>query len=263
MLSPDENEQIDIADLPGVKAVATGVLGEGSCFFHSVILGLSPSEYLGLPRADRTEYAGKLRGIIADGITVDYWLGLESTQIYLAENIRVILTSLSTNKTYKKKSSIIDAIKASPDFVPPQSAESIDAFVSSIALVINDIAVFRAKLTEFIISRQVADAIVDKLVEHGYNLFVRLIRNVYTDIGDGEFGFIAEKFHVFLIFINPDGSMYKYGATKADLGRSEKVLIIKYIPGHFENIGLVVGNTIHRSFDKSDPIIAPLLAVAI
>ena len=110
MLSPDENEQIDIADLPGVKAVATGVLGEGSCFFHSVILGLSPSEYLGLPRTDRTEYAGKLRGIIADGITVDYWLGLESTQIYLAENIRVILTSLSTNKTYKKKSSIIDAI---------------------------------------------------------------------------------------------------------------------------------------------------------
>lgn len=256
MLEPDENEDMDILVIPETKAIKTGVEGDGSCFLHAVILSMSPVEYKQIPRDERTEFIAHIRGLLADNITFDEWIRTETSVIGLVESTDRLLNSLKHGKKFKDPY-MAELIKNSPGYKPPGD---IDRFMERIHLRITDIPFFKESLAEFIISREVADAIVDYLVEMLFKKFIEKIRDVGEFIGDAEFSIISKKLGVFVIFVNDKGTLYKYGATREYFDSAQHVVLINYIGAHYESIGIVVeDNKVRRLFEKTDPLIAPLI----
>lgn len=83
-LKPDETRTFCSPLSP--RLVRTGVIGDGSCFFHAVALSLS-SEYRHGDTQVRMKYVRKMRQQIIDYLTNDTWKQLGHGEIY---NIQVI-----------------------------------------------------------------------------------------------------------------------------------------------------------------------------
>ncbi len=238
MLSPDQSESIQLQSLPATAAIATGVLGEGSCFIHSVVFGMSPQQYSSMNLPERTEYIRILRSNIADRITKDVWLQMENTVVVIQSDLFRILERL-------------------------KNIGDVDMFMNDISRIdIRDIAELKRRLGAFIRNTASADRIIDRIFSDRYKRFIENVRDVGKYIGDDIFKYIADLLNVFVVFIRGDGTVYPYATTRESLQRARKVVLIKYLEDyrHFENIGILMdGNVVRRSFDVNDPMIAPLL----
>lgn len=69
ILPPDKTFNYQIPNLPAIY-VRTGVIGDGSCFFHSY-LRASDYKYRQLTTESRKDAVQKLRNLIADSVTLD------------------------------------------------------------------------------------------------------------------------------------------------------------------------------------------------
>jgi len=72
MLDVDVNKELNIPDIYE-KIIRTGTVGEGSCFFHSVLKGLNLDGYSKMNEKDKLKYMKELRNKLSDSMTINQY----------------------------------------------------------------------------------------------------------------------------------------------------------------------------------------------
>ena len=258
MLEVDETEALNVALLPGKKVIVTGVVGEGSCFMHALMRGLSPIQYTGLSESERTKYVGKLRTAIADNLTVEEWLKGEESGVLLQQYLYTFLKKLKRDPSSIKNSKIKAAMRDNPGLA---ADINVDSILEALEPVLKNQARLKVQLGVFLENVIVAETIVEQVTKYAYDETTRTLRDISENIGDGDIKYILESMGVMAIFINKsDGTIYNYPMSREFFESVQKILLIAYIPGHYESIGIVHGdNIIRRCFNPADPLIEPLV----
>ena len=77
MLDVDEDESLNIVHLEDYTMIRTGVMGDGSCFFHSLFTSMNEREF---KRIDRKNYIKQQREMLSS-LSIDQWLSLSDGNI--------------------------------------------------------------------------------------------------------------------------------------------------------------------------------------
>lgn len=260
MLDVDENEIIDIKLLPGRTAIVTGVIGEGSCFIHALLRALSPIEYMKLSEEERTQLAGEVRTIIAGNLDIDEWVKTDTASIVISDGISNVLDKLERGSTTKNKK-IREAIKSNPGMKKPQN---VDDIVRTLQKHIKSPSALAGELGVILENVDVATVIINEIIKHAFKKEVENLSSIEEYIGDGMIQYILESLDTLAIFINKtrgvnNGTTYNYGISRNFFEKSRRVVLIAYMHNHYENIGILVGDTVKRVFERDDPLIAPLI----
>ena len=254
----DENELMDVELLPDKTVVATGVIGEGSCFLHAVVLGMSPVEYLQLTKHERKAFVKTIRKELADRMTVQELLKQESALIGIQQKLLKSLNAIRTGDNVGSVR-ILKALK-NHTRLPASETEIMKFLHENIdSQALQNIAYSKELLGDFLENQELGRVILDKIIDFEMNKVVSNLRNVGVYIGDGSFKYIADKLGIFVVFINVDGTLYRYGVSREDFERAQRVILVKYLPNHFENIGIIDGGIMKRFFHPNDPLIAPIM----
>lgn len=84
--------------------VRIGTVGEGSCFFHSVLTSINPDNYVNMDEDEKREYVIKLREKLSDSLDIQEWENRlkQGSKILFLENLRRILeTFIKLIRTFK------------------------------------------------------------------------------------------------------------------------------------------------------------------
>lgn len=93
-LSVDENMKFDVPSLiPGI--IRTGTVGEGSCFFHSILKGIDKN-YSQMSPSEKRNYMVVYRKYLSDLFTKEYYINnLNNTSmIYLTDKLNSVFQNL-------------------------------------------------------------------------------------------------------------------------------------------------------------------------
>ena len=259
MLSPDENEILGIGLLPDKTAIVTGVLGDGSCFVHSLLLSLSPIEYLTLDEDLRKDYVKEVRSILADNLSTKVWVNQDSFTVALITYISNFLQKLMVGKPVRNIK-IKEVMKVNPTF-KKLSNEDIDKIVAIIQKDTKDLGKVKGILGDSLGNKKLADVLVDEIIKVTHEKAVANIRNTLEYIEDWNFKYVSDSLGVMPIFINKhDGTLYNYGISREYYQSVKKVVLVAYIDeAHFESIGIIDGDVIRRTFNPKDPLISGLI----
>jgi hypothetical protein len=215
-----------------------------------VLLGVTPYDYSRLSTGEKTLLAGKIRKQLASEIDLPLWASQTKTVIWFQEKLRELLKPANLKQLARdfEKTVAIPTPRAVEAFVIRVDPLNLDLVAGELSLLIDN--------AEF------ADLIVGMLTEKGLEQTKRKMETVERDVEDGMFSYISNSLGAFVIFINPDGTVYKYPVPDEERAAIRKVILVKYLPGHFESVGIANPElgVIQRSFDIRDPIIAPLVA---
>lgn len=234
----DEVEPFNIVSIPEESAVLTGVIGDGSCFLHSIVTDISFDSFTQLSKDEREKYIADTRSFLAQQMTIEEWKSLSNGEIAvlslaecLGEKLRgkqaKFLETLADVMKINKDKSYLDITKLDPSII--KSAE--------------------------ICEREAFEKFVKDLGNPRF-----WINNLYIE-------YLSKKFNVNVIFIKSNGEQYvisKEDCREMLRDKSKSFIMIHYIDGaHFESIGLTRGGKIERVFAPDDPAITKILSTCV
>ena len=252
----DESKAITINLIPAQPALVTNVLGGGACFLHALMLSLSSAEYLKKSTDERIEYVHKLRQRLAHNLTLDKFITFLPNSILLGAQRwlgKIITAAITFSKTGRKIDDRFEQVYA-----------TIQAPLSPVDVIkVLDVPNFRphvyAERLNQLGNQRVAEAIEEMVVDLSFKKLQRDLGTYSTEIDDSTFKYIADTLSTLVIFVNDDGSLYRYPITPADMIRYNKAVIINYTTRHYRSIAFENGEKNVRLFKLDDPRIKPLI----
>lgn len=256
----DDISKLKIQLLPNSAIVRTDVIGDGSCFLHAIVYGMSPRDYNQLTLEQRMEVVSNLRIKLANDLTFETWLSLPaatlSVQIGVRNLIDEVLGKGITNafKQYPALSEWYEKNKkplvVSKSQINEGLGKALDGTVFSFANSIGQLLQFP----------ELGNQIVDSISREEYKKFKGKLADTTEYIENDTFKYIADRLGVLVIFINENGTLYKYPITREELRRYKKAVLVYYIEDtHFQSIAIIRNRILTRLFDIDDEEIQPLI----
>ena len=256
--------------IPTENTVVTGTIGDGSCFIHSLIFGMSAREYYEKSLESRIEYVRHVRKLLSNTFTFNEWINFNNIEIVINNLIINIVEKLYENETFISS----DTFKSDVTFKSYNDVDAANMFTT----IFNmrepwSPAEYIRRLSEFF-GHHYAKKIVDGAINRSYKRFIRDIANPNEWIGDDIVekapGYlttpsirpILEKMQIFAIIINDDGDIYQdIKFNREYLLKFKFAVMINYTGNsHYDSMGIVnQQNKIDRLFKLDDERIQPLL----
>ena len=270
MSGVDNSNPFNINLLPHQKAIVTDVIGEGACFLHAFLHGISPRQYSSMPRDERKRYVATLRKKLASSLTFKKFIAempnviLNFAQYELKAIINAVFKFLETGVAVDLDAEIVDELVSKLDFYKRVFEKFSRKINYDIILNIRDFKVgaIADKIVQNYGSIEIDDIaiLIEKIfVERSLEKYKVHLGTYSEQISDYSFKYIGDTLRTLVIFINDDGSLYKYALTKGDIINYDKAIIINYTTSHFRSIAIEKGDQNLRLFDIADPLIKPLV----
>ena len=96
----DESAQFHISLLPATKFLTFGVLGDGSCYLHSVFTSLYGDQYRSLSEKARTKYVVDYREKLADSFSFNDYIASDVSDLYYGQELADNLHKIWRDKTF-------------------------------------------------------------------------------------------------------------------------------------------------------------------
>lgn len=269
MLSP--NETYTFFSPFYENLIRTGVLGDGSCFFHALFYSIS-KEYRKMSLSEKNKYIRNFRDSLSKTITIDDWLKMgEGSVALIAYQIRI-------NKTFEKIYNYLffdgdidrDYIKIINNNLKIKNILGkkdkkyyLDVFLPDFfkkhPYVIeskNTIGGAKKQDEEFIIKNFMYDiCIFSKELE--YSLFIDYV-NSNNWVDQRLIGYVCNKVDRDIYFIDGDTRAPYMLGGESDYKRRKSVVLCFTNNSHFESIGIIRNNKVSREFSKNDKLIEKL-----
>jgi hypothetical protein len=256
------NHQINL--IPETPTVVTGTMGDGSCFIHSLVFGMSAKEYIVLSYENRNKYVTILRDLLSKNFTYDEWININNIELV----INVVLKNV-IEKLYERNEEFVRITK----FKTHESFLAQNPYDTIFNVRKWSPELYTDRLSDFI-GEKFAGKAVRKALKLSYEQFLKDMANPNEWIGDDiverNNGFatspmirpILEKMGVFVILINDEGDLYQdVRFPREYLTKFRNVVIINYTgDSHYDSMGIVTENgSVQRLFRLDDVRIQPLL----
>lgn len=295
----DKTKYLEISSLhPGI--VRTGTLGDGSCFYHSVLKSMNYNDYSKLEKEEKKKIMTDLRKTISENISLDYYKTtlVNISSLRLSQQLNSFLKVLydfienpsSMLSDNKHKDFLVDIINSSITvFRMITTVMSKHEFLS---IIDNPIITSSKNIDEYInkFETELYRFFLQKLQEEGINLtqdkldicnrkikkFVSTISNFIvkkqyeqyknelksTDewASDLMFAIVADYLDIDIYFININNKEVIV-YDHVSKGNRPSVVVGSINGNHFESIGISVDNKVRRMFPPDDPFIMKLKEV--
>jgi ubiquinone/menaquinone biosynthesis C-methylase UbiE len=234
-LKPDTSEDIN---LYGLNFVRTGTIGEGSCFFHSLLYAISQDEefniYRKLDLNQRKKFIIDIRNDIADKLTLEKFLKINNGSYSYFK----IVTKLQSYFNKRSKELFDELINIF------QSNTSLEEYYEAYKKLVKN----KKKLNVF-----------DNIAYKEFEDYVSKLRDPteYVDLYDLDvFDLVTEYFKTNIYIVNDNlkyfNLMREYSPNKYT------IIIINLNDIHFEIVGEKVGENINYLFNEDSLIIKKL-----
>lgn len=194
MLPTDESESLDVYDYSD-KIYRAGVIGEGSCFFHSLLFLMINEKYIEMTTRERKSLAKKFRNALSDVLSPEILSQLAGGSVEVIGYIQHVRDAL--------KSALITNVRKEKE-EPGITENQLDAVIhraSVSASITKQIEDLKNGLAEFGYDRDVSD----EIIQHGRLLFWEDYKNKlkncrsYADHDSIEFVMRTIKRNIFII----------------------------------------------------------------
>jgi len=222
--------------------IRTGTVGDGSCFFHSVLKSVSP-DYSKLDREEREEFVAKLRNKMSDQLTMKEWESFGKGTLAYTRVIPRVVKYIKTN--VPEIFDIAKAVEGSKDSTTVQNY-----FDQLVSLIPPD---FVKKVTN----------IYTQLRKRVFEEFKVDLTKCSTWVGQemgsvDVFEYISDYLNIDIYLIkDTTRSPYRQGVDCNIRYKNRKSVIVLWIGDtHYEAIGVLIGKgKIKRVFEPDDDII--------
>ena len=180
-LDVDVNKKFSIPDIYK-NIIRTGTVGEGSCFFHSVLKGLDLDGYARMDESDKLDYMKDLRNKLSDSITLDQYkinlFNISSLKLSIELNdfLEMLYNFIESPLPYLR-----DKCRSSAEFLSEILEDNIKVFKLLISVL--TIKQFKGIIdSPKITSSANIDAYIENFGEVLYNLFIKEIEDVEANV---------------------------------------------------------------------------------
>lgn len=245
MLPPDKTTNFYIEDLPCIY-VRTGVIGDGSCFFHSYLRAFDPA-YRGKNTLARTEAVNQLRERLADKVTLESFRTISNGEYRKMLFFGILRQLFEKKETLLPAKELINVLEDTTTYEDNFYVRFIKTVFSSLPKEYGneDKRRFVEDIRQFFID---ANSIS---IEHFRESLLR------AEIGSTEVEFVARELKCNFIFLfSSEGKIQLYPFS-AIIEEDWPYCIVLWVgESHYEIIGRKEENkTITRKFFKEDDII--------
>lgn len=256
MLNIDEDAYFNVQLLPETKFIVTGVIGEGSCFFHSVFTSLYGDQYKDMSTDDREKYAEEYRKNLAASLTFERYINTPAAHyLYsnmLGKNLKKLWESDVIGKILREK---YESLQAAIN----------DMRISELPLVISD--KFLSKFEGAIAT--IAKNLNKKCIKDSFAYLLKRIKDPNTFVDDDIISIAKndfdtpQKLSAYNIIYIKKGKVYGIyrDACKDMQDNGKPYILLNYISEtHYESIARIEGpEKVRRLFPADDPQIRHLL----
>jgi len=282
-LEVDDNEEFDINELEDVPMIRTGVIGEGSCFLHSLFTSMNAREYTQMSIRERLKYVIDRRAEAADELTLDEWMDLSEGETSLNmfnEVFILIVSNVFDIIVSKKKAPYLDDDdeKIDGDIVKFFKM-MVKKYRKNIKNIMEEYDSSFKFYTEKIVSKKInirnvvskmdkelkpfIQEVYDFCIEYAFDKYKRNLADPHYEIDDFYVPFFSQKYGLNIIFITDEGDVYRMtNDDRLEMRQNHRPFILMHYinESHFESIGLVENESdIYRVFDVDHPVIQTLL----
>jgi hypothetical protein len=267
-LKPDKNYflQSDI----DFNLVRTGTVGEGSCFFHSILKAINP-EYYNASIDEKIKLASKLRQEISEYLTLEKYKKISDgilAKISFDDNIAILL-----EKIYKENSSNVSNYQY---ILKNFSYKDIDEIMSKVLTScgiddckhgFNQIFLKKYKNIPNNEIKIFSDSLFSIALEKSFKKFQKDIKNCSYFADETMFQLVSSYLNIDIYFITVEtGKLYVMPGSCENItsGNRKSVIIGSVNNNHFENIGYRKSSSgpnkgvIERFFNPDHPLILKL-----
>lgn len=246
ILPPDKTTNFYIEDLPNVY-VRTGVIGDGSCFFHSYLRAFDTG-YRNKNTASRTEAVLRLRETLAESVSLETFKVISNGEYRKMLFFRILryLFEKSVNQLLSSEE-LVDILEHTTTFETNFYSEFINSVLQRASTTHT-----RDKMLNFIqYLKQLFIEANDISIEH----FKQAL--LHSEIGSTEVEFVARKIECNFIFLFTKEGKVELYPFSAIVDESWPYCVILWVgESHYEVIGRKEDDrTIVRKFYKDDEII--------
>jgi len=231
IIDVDDQEKIDLTFQKEDEIFyRIGVIGDGSCFVHSLLLTIFQDLYMQLTNDEREKFAKSVRNKVADSIDLQSWLELGNGSValrILQENIRSLLTrkeQIEYDKVYR----LVENEK--PENFTSSLLEKIDENFPNLNMFEED-----------------------GLVEKSYNKYISNLKNLNFWIKDDYIECFSIFFNLNIIIIKDiDRNVFNYADYKND---RQSVMIFNIDPVHFEALAYEKDEEVSFIFNPDNELV--------
>lgn len=248
--------------------IRTGTLGEGTCFFHSILKAIDP-RYNISSEEEKMKIAKKLRRSISDSVTLETYKKVSDgllLKISFDENISRIINSIYTGKK-KDKYGIRNIFTIGEiDFIISKVLSSCDT--SNCVEKFNEIIFeqFQSRIDQKVCN-DFSNFLFSTAIDNALEKFKENIKDCSYYADDTMFLLVSTYLNIDIYFITEEtGNLYIMPGSCENItsGQRNAVIIGSINGSHFENIGYRKSSsgpnrgTIERIFEPSHPLIKKL-----
>lgn len=257
--------------------VRTGTIGEGSCFYHSLLHAYS-KEYIAMDNNDRMKFVGRLRANMAGNIDKENWESIGNgliAKIPFQENVHNILVNFykhivndtsvrgkSSRKIFKNliddNEDTLNLYKIIIELIPIEKFEQKilpDAYTEceeeliekcketiiakSVEFVVDALKGLDKSRVKYITNEVVKfiHDVVEEAEKSAFKAYTKGLQNVAEEVDSYTIGLISDRFDRDIYFIDSRTRMPYLTADKENI-KGRKSLIVLWIEGnHYEIVG--------------------------
>lgn len=238
MISIDKNLAFDNRFDEDTQLVRTGTVGEGSCFFHSVLRSIDPN-YVKLSPTQRETLVSRLREKMASNLSRDRWERLANGALSYG-----IVVPRFTRWIYKEN------IQEAMDVVDVVHANSISEFIEKLL-----------EATPRSIHKRISKAFT-VITERSFDKFKEDLSKCDVWVGQESgsvdvFEYISDTFNIDIYLIRDSTRKpYRAGTDCSTRYKNRKSILVLWVgDAHYEAIGRLENKKITRVFEPTDPLI--------
>ena len=279
MLSVDENEPITIRGLDDYKIIRTGVIGDGSCFFHSLFTGMNAKVFKSMSERERHRYVADQRLKISESLDKDTWLNLSDG------NIASMATSVTISRILQK---IVRLFVGKKVDLPDEIVEFIKTHRKGVSRFFENYDTYETKIISPLMNklfknkinirhsletisewdkvpiefRHLFEIIFKHAVSTSFEKYKAVLGSASEYVTDATIKLISDYYKINYILIK-DGEIYDTSHYCEMKANGRMFVIIYYIDEtHFESIAVITPpeNYAVRLFKSDSPIINKLLS---
>ena len=220
------------------ELVRTGTVGEGSCFYHSVLRAID-SNYVKLSEKERKILVSELRKKMASELTKEKWLKLANGSLAYG-----LIVPRFTK--WVKQQKIQEATKVIDKIIKNDISEFLAALIS---------------LTPENENKKLSHAF-NVITDRAFNEFKETLTRCDAWVGYGPgsvdaFEYISDTFNIDIYIIRDSTRKpYRSGTDCSARYKNRKSIIILWVgESHYEVVGRLEGKKVIRVFEPDDPLI--------
>ena len=229
ILPPDKSKTFSSPIYPNM--VRTGVISDGSCFFHALLYATS-SSYRGKDETGKIKEVSELREHIYKNFTFQKWKSLRNGELYRMLIIEELREINGNQEKWDK------------EILPEIANTWKDQHITSVAVILH-----RFEVDDI-------QNLIDTVSRRAYNKYSHHIRNGWVD--DSMLEYISEIFETNFVFISiRTRKLYREYANEKNL---HYIVFCYFDETHYEIVGAIDENNItQRVFETDHPLIQSLI----